>query len=108
MALQRSAVLDACAYFDTWLAYRRRLDRLPGIQAAVLHEGDVVLETAHGLADAGAGTALTTDHRFRIASHSKTFTATAVVRLADRGVLRLDDTLGQWVPDAGGARRSPG
>ena len=30
-------------------------------------------------------TALTTDHRFRIASHSKTFTATAVVRLAERG-----------------------
>ena len=96
--LQRSAVLDACAYFDTWLAYRQRLDRIPGIQAAVLHDGDVVLETAHGLADVDAGTALTTDHRFRIASHSKTFTATAVVRLADRGVLRLDDTVGQWLP----------
>ena len=98
MGLERSAVLDACTYFDTWLAYRQRLDRLPGIQAAVLHEGDVVLETAHGLADVAAGTGLTTDHRFRIASHSKTFTATAIVRLADRGVLRLDDTVGQWVP----------
>jgi CubicO group peptidase (beta-lactamase class C family) len=99
MALQRSAVIDACAYFDTWLAYRRRLDRIPGIQAAVLHDGDVVLETAHGLADVEAGIALTTTHRFRIASHSKTFTATAVVRLAEQGVLRLDDTLGQWLPD---------
>ncbi len=98
MGLQRSAVLDACTYFDTWLAYRQRLDRIPGIQAAVLHEGDIVLETAHGHADVAADTVLTTDHRFRIASHSKTFTATAVVRLADRGVLRLDDTVGQWVP----------
>jgi CubicO group peptidase (beta-lactamase class C family) len=98
MGLQRSAVLDACTYFDTWLAYRQRLDRIPGIQAAVLHEGEVVMETAHGHADVAAGMALTTDHRFRIASHSKTFTATAIVRLADRGVLRLDDTVGQWVP----------
>lgn len=28
MAIQRSAVIDACAYFDTWLAQRQRLDRL--------------------------------------------------------------------------------
>jgi CubicO group peptidase (beta-lactamase class C family) len=99
MSLDRSAVLDACAYFDTWLAYRRRLDRIPGIQAAVLHDGEVVLETAHGVADVAAGTALTTADRFRIASHSKTFTATAVVRLAEQGVLRLDDTIGQWLAD---------
>jgi CubicO group peptidase (beta-lactamase class C family) len=98
MALERSAVLDACAYFDSWLAYRQRLDRIPGIQAAVLHDGDVVMETAHGQADVATGAALTTDHRFRIASHSKTFTATAIVRLAHRGVLRLDDTVGQWLP----------
>ena len=97
--LSRSAVEDACAYFDTWLAFRVRCDRIPGIQAAVLHDGDVVWTGAHGLADVAAGTALTPAHRFRIASHSKTFTATAVVRLADEGALRLDDTVGRWVPE---------
>ncbi len=65
----------------------------------MLHEGDIVLSTAHGLADVAAGVPLTTAHRFRIASHSKTFTATAVVRLAEVGALRLDDTVGTWLPE---------
>ena len=53
------------------------------------------------------GTPLTTEHRFRIASHSKTFTATAVVQLAEQGRLRLDDTVGHWLADLAGdaARR---
>jgi D-alanyl-D-alanine carboxypeptidase len=70
---------------------------------AVLHGDDVVLSTAHGVADLEAGTPLTPDHRFRIASHSKTFTATAVVRLAAQGALRLDDTIGQSLTDLAGS-----
>jgi CubicO group peptidase (beta-lactamase class C family) len=69
----------------------------------VLHAGDLVHSSATGLADVEAGTPLTTGHLFRIASHSKTFTATAVLRLVDRGVLRLDDTVGAWVPELAGA-----
>jgi CubicO group peptidase (beta-lactamase class C family) len=99
VTIERAAVLDACAYVDEWLRFRVGFDRLPGIQAAVLHDGDIVLSTAHGVADAESGTPLTTEHRFRIASHSKTFTATAVVGLAEQGALRLDDTVGQWLTD---------
>ena len=49
--LTRDAVVDAATYVDGWLAFRRRTDRIPGIQAAILHDGDVVLSSAHGLAD---------------------------------------------------------
>ena len=49
-------------------------------------------------------TPLTPGHRFRIASHSKTFTATAVMRLVDQGRLRLDDPVGAL---ARRARRHP-
>ena len=97
MALDRPAVLDACAYVDTWLRFWVGFDRLPGVQASVLHDHDIVLATAHGHADLESATPLTTAHRFRIASHSKTFTATAVVQLAEQGRLRLDDTVGQWL-----------
>ena len=84
-ASSRDAVVDAAAYIDSWLAFRQRFDRIPGVQAAILHDGDVVLSSAHGLADVESGTPLTPGHRFRIASHSKTFTATAVMRLVDQG-----------------------
>lgn len=97
MALERPPVLAACAYADSWLSFRAVHDRVPGIQAAVLLGDEVLLSSAHGVADVGAGTALTAAHRFRIASHSKTFTATAVMQLATSGALRLDDPVGHWV-----------
>nr|WP_246211284.1 serine hydrolase domain-containing protein [Phytoactinopolyspora alkaliphila] len=95
--MSMTAVKSAVAYFDSWLAFRQRYSRVPGVQAAVLLDDELLLSTAHGQADIGAGTRLTTRHLFRIASHSKTFTATAVLQLAELGKLRLDDTAGQWL-----------
>src|SRR4051794_18150765 len=51
------------------------------------------------MADVESAVALTSGHRFRIASHSKTFTATAIVRLAEQGTVRLDDPLARWLPE---------
>ena len=90
---------EALAYGDSYLAFRQRYDRIPGVQAAVLADGDILLDSAHGLADVATGTPLTGKHLFRIASHSKTVTATLVLQLVEDGVLRLDDTAGQLVPD---------
>ncbi|SEF15964.1 serine hydrolase domain-containing protein [Jiangella alba] len=96
--LSHPAVADATRYFDTWVAFRQQYDRVPGIQAAVLHEDKLLLSTAHGLADVEHQAALTPQHLFRIASHSKTFTATAVLQLAEREQLRLDDQAVRWLP----------
>ncbi len=95
--IPRSAVADASGYFDRWLAFQQHHLRVPGVQAAVLHSGDVVLSTAHGVANVETGEPLTDRHLFRIASHSKTYTATCVMQLVERGRLRLDDTVGQWL-----------
>ncbi len=95
--ITRSAVADASRYFDRWLAFQQHHLRVPGVQAAVLHEGEVVLSTAHGVANVETGEALTERHLFRIASHSKTYTATCVMQLVEQGRLRLDDTVGQWL-----------
>lgn len=93
-------VLD---YYDSWLAFQQRYRRVPGVQAAVLVDGEVVLSTAYGVADLATGTPLTTEHLFHVASHSKTFTATVVHQLVEAGRLRLDDPVVQWVPDLAGA-----
>jgi CubicO group peptidase (beta-lactamase class C family) len=96
--LRRALIDDVVRYFDTWLAFRQRYERTPGIQAAVLYDDEVLLSSAHGLADVESQTPLTPRHLFRVASHSKTFTATAVLQLAESGALRLDDPAGQWLP----------
>ena len=97
--LQRRHVVEASRYFDRWLAFRLTADRVPGVQAAILHDDEVVLATAHGVADAVREAPLTNAHLFRIASHSKTFTATAVMQLVERGALRLDDTVGERIAE---------
>lgn len=95
--LSRSLVQDAADYLDSWVEFRQRYSRVPGIQLAVWHDDALLLSSAHGRADLDADTALTTRHLFRIASHSKTFTATAVLQLVERGALRLDDPAGRWL-----------
>ncbi|HAP76374.1 MAG TPA: serine hydrolase [Acidimicrobiaceae bacterium] len=95
--LTRGHVADAAAYFGRWLEFRLGAERVPGVQAAVLHGDEVVLSVAHGVADVSTGEPLTDGHLFRIASHSKTFTATAVMQLVQAGSLRLDDRVGELI-----------
>jgi len=97
-----AAIVDAYRstfpYIGDWIAYKVWQLRVPGVQVAVGYRGEVLWSRAYGSADVEAGRALTPTSMFRIASHSKTFTATALLQLAERGALRLDDTVGTYVP----------
>ena len=95
---ERPAWLDpALAYIRDWLGYQMRITEQPGCAVAVAFKGDVVMEAAFGHADLHAGEALTPRHRHRVASHSKSFTATAILKLREQGRLKLDDRAGQHV-----------
>jgi len=89
----------AAPYLESWLELQRRRGRVPGVQAAVRVGDRLVLSTALGIADVTTGEPLTTGHLFRIASHSKTFTAVAVLQLVEAGRMRLDDPIARWVPE---------
>ncbi|WP_278235323.1 serine hydrolase domain-containing protein [Isoptericola sp. AK164] len=91
------------AYLADWVATQAGLARLPGVQYAVSIDGELVLDGAWGVTDLTSGTPLRPDHVFRVASHSKTFTATAVARLIDAGRLRLDDPLSRHVAELDGS-----
>ncbi len=90
---------DAARYAEHWLGYQMRMTEQPGCVLAVAHEGKLVAERAFAAADLAAGTPLTPEHRFRVASHSKTFTAAAVMKLHEAGRLHLDDPVGTHVGD---------
>ena len=87
----------ALAFIPQWLAFQMRAAEQPGCAIAVAWKGEIVLEAAFGHADLGAGELLTPRHRFRVASHSKSFTAAAILKLREQGRLRLDDTAGHYV-----------
>ncbi|KGM34880.1 serine hydrolase domain-containing protein [Inquilinus limosus] len=91
--------LDAAlAYGGRWIDYQLQATEQPGCVVAVAKGGKVVWERAFGVADLRTGDALTTAHRFRVASHSKTFTAVGIMKLQEAGRLHLDDRIGTHVP----------
>ena len=89
-----TAALD---YIPRWLEHQMRQSEQPGCAIAVAHRGKVVLERAFGHANLATGEALTPRHRFRVASHSKTFTAAGILKLREADRLRLDDPVGRHV-----------
>jgi D-alanyl-D-alanine carboxypeptidase len=87
----------ALDYIPQWLDYQMRQSEQPGCAIAIAHRGKVILERAFGRADVVTGVLLTPRHRFRVASHSKTFSAAGVLRLREEGKLSLDDRAGRYV-----------
>lgn len=102
-AAATSAVTEAVEaigqWLPTWVELRRRMLRVPGVQVSIRVAGRLLVSAALGTADHDRDVPLTTRHLFRIASHSKTFAATACLILKERGLIRLDDTVGRWIPE---------
>lgn len=90
-------------YLESWVEYQRDMARVPGVQVAIRVGDELAASFALGFANEQTGEKLTTRHLFRIASHSKTFTATAIMQLAEAGKLRLDDPAGQYLPELDGS-----
>ncbi|WP_181149697.1 serine hydrolase [Arthrobacter sp. MYb227] len=86
-------------YAPTYLDKNRAYSHQPGFQCAVGVNGELIGAFSGGYAHLGAKTRLKNDHLFRVASHSKTFTATAIMLLREDGLLNLEDQVGQLLPE---------
>lgn len=89
---------DLSARIDRIFAKWDRNDT-PGVIVAVAKDGDVVHSRGYGMADLDHGIALTPDTISESGSVAKQFTAAAVVTLAQRGKLSLDDPIRQHLPE---------
>jgi CubicO group peptidase (beta-lactamase class C family) len=70
-----------------------------GVVAAVFSRERQLCVVASGSADLAAGTPLTTDALFWVASMSKPMTATALIMLVDEGKVHLDDPVETYLPE---------
>lgn len=78
--------------------------RMPGLALGIVCDQELVWSKGFGYAD--SRTRRTPDARtlFRVASITKTFTATAILQLRDEGGLSLDDPLHQHLPEFAAAK----
>jgi len=72
---------------------------VPGMSVAVIDRGRVILTRGYGLADVENQVPATADTVFRIASLSKSITATAAMKLVEGGKLDLDAPIQKYCPD---------
>lgn len=69
-----------------------------GLSIAIAREGKVILSKGYGLAEIEHDVRANAESMFRAGSITKQFTAAAVMRLAERGGLGLDDPVEKHVP----------
>lgn len=68
-----------------------------GLSVAMIKDNKIIYTKAFGLKDAEAKTPLSTTDIFRIASISKSFSATAIMQLVEKKKLKLDDDVSNLI-----------
>ena len=82
---------DRLRLFEAWIESQMAYRGQPGLSIGIVKDQDLVWARGFGVADRERNVPATPDTLYRIASITKTFTATAIMQLRDEGRLQLDD-----------------
>ncbi len=83
---------------DEFAAQQMEQENLPSVVVGVWAPGEGQYLTAQGKSNLDTGEQRGLGQPFRIASITKTFTATVVLQLVDEGKLKTSDKLSKWYP----------
>ena len=83
---------------DNWLDYQVYIKEIPGLAVGIAVEDELIFKKEYGYANLEEKKSLTDKHLFRVASHSKLFTATAIMMLYHEGKLSIDDKISKYLP----------
>jgi CubicO group peptidase (beta-lactamase class C family) len=89
---------ERLARIDRFLQQYVDSNRVGGVVALVLRDGQVAYQRAVGWSDRESRRPMTADAMFRIASQSKAITSTAVLMLVEEGKIALGDTVSRFIP----------
>jgi CubicO group peptidase (beta-lactamase class C family) len=84
--------------FSAWMEGQIAYRGLPGIVVGVVADQELVWSAGFGFANTAEKIPMSPETKFRMASHSKLFTATAIMQLREQGKLRLDDPVSRYLP----------
>ncbi|HJU72474.1 MAG TPA: serine hydrolase domain-containing protein, partial [Gemmatimonadaceae bacterium] len=103
IALAQSATAqtttDVRALLDSVVPAAMRAEQIPGAVVSVVSGGRMIFSRGYGVADLETNRPMTDSTIVRIGSISKVFTALAVAQLADRGRIKLDANVNDYLKD---------
>jgi len=89
---------QVCSVIDTLIEEQITRQQISGGVAFVYHKNKVILNKAYGWADPGRQAVMRENNIFRIASNTKIIISIAVLQLVEKGLIRLDDPIEQYLP----------
>ena len=83
---------------NTWIPMKIKYSYIPGINICIAHNGKSLFTKSFGFSDIEKQIKLNKNSLFRIASHSKMFTAVGIMQLQEQGKLKIDDCVQDYLP----------
>ncbi len=96
--IQDEKVASNIHILESWIRAQMDYHNLPGISVGIIYDQELIYAKGFGYSNLEDKTPATAQTLYRIASISKTFTATAIMQLRDEGKLRLDDPIEKFLP----------
>ncbi len=84
-------------HFEQFVTAQMERDQIPGLSIA-FYLGDIEWAQGFGYSDLENKVPATALSSYRLASNTKSMTAVAILQLAEKGKLKLDDHIHQYVP----------
>jgi len=88
--INNSALIKEC---ETLIMQKMESDKITGVSAAVIMEGSVIWEKGFGYADKENKVPMTENTVVNVASVTKTFTALAIMKLYEMGIIDINQPL---------------
>ncbi len=90
---------DAIAYLQKYIEAEMKKDKVTGIGVALADKDGIIWSQGFGYADNSTKRELEADDIFLYASVSKLFTCTAVMQLAEQGLIDIDAPISDYIPE---------
>ena len=95
---KKEMVKQAINLVDNWIDFQTYIKEIPGVAVGIFIDDEIVFKKEYGYANLERKEKLNDQHLFRIASHSKLFTATAIMKLYHEEKLSIDDKVSKHLP----------
>ena len=97
-AKERAPIQEVVKDLKAYVEQYRELFQTPGMAFVIVKDGEVFIET-FGQLSLDDPTPVDEATLFQVASVTKNFTATLIMRLVEKGILSLDDKVTRYLPD---------